>query len=146
MKRKTAAAATALVMTAALSGAAAAPGVAGEDRALHTKRLVLNQISIKQLGHNSLVGADKVRSRATGEVVGYDSLTIKFDAQTDTATVDVALALRGGIIVGRVKAAETSDHFEGRILTGTGKYKGIEGTITGREPTRNVYVTLRYRL
>jgi hypothetical protein len=146
MKKAAAAAAAALATTAALSGAAATPGVATEDRAAHTKRLVLNQIAFTQLGNNSLVGADKVRSRATGKVVGYDSLTITFNPQTATASVDVALALRGGLIVGRVKVEETSEHFEGRILTGTGKYKGIEGTITGREPGRNVYVTLRYRL
>ena len=145
MKSKAAVAAAALAAMAALSGAAAAPGVATEDRALHTKRLVLNQIAFKQLGPNSLVGADKVRSRATGDVIGYDSLTIRNNPAAETATVDVALALRGGLIVGRVTVG-AGNHFEGRILSGTGKYRGIDGTITGREPTRNVYVTLRYRL
>jgi hypothetical protein len=59
--------------------------------------------------------------------------------------IDVAFALKGGVIVGRVSLTEDEERFHGRILKGTGKFNGIEGTITGREG-RNVSVTLHYRL
>ena len=143
--KKSAATAAALVATTVLSGAAVMPGSATEDRAMHTKRLVLHEIASHEVGRYAFAGADTARSRSTHEVVGYDSYTGKFYPATNKVVIDVAFALKGGVIVGRVSLSETEERFHGRILKGTGRYNGIEGTITGREG-RNVYLTMHYRL
>lgn len=154
MKKAVAAAAAALVATSALSGAAAAvPGVATEKErgdAVHTKRFVLHEIASNQLGERTFAGSDKVRSRSSGKLVGFDSYTGKFYPRQDKVVLDVGMALKGGIIVGRVKITDfDSNRFKGRILKGSGKYAGIEGTVTGRQGGQlgeKTYLTLRYHL
>jgi len=150
VKKAAVAAAAALVTTSVLSGAAAVPGAATEERgdAVHTKRFVLHEISSKRIGKRTFAGSDKVRSRSSGEVVGFDSYTGKFYPRQQKVVLDVGMALKGGIIVGRVKVTDfESNRFQGRILKGSGKYAGIEGTATGREaPGGKTYLTLRYHL
>ena len=116
---------------------------------MHTKRLVVREVESQSLGDRTFTGTDRIRSRWSGKVVGYDSYTGKFYQRQEKVVLDMANALKGGIIVTRVTIDDfDSNRFDGRILKGTGKYAGIEGTLEGRtsnDPDK-MYVTLRYHL
>jgi len=119
--------------------------VAADSKAQHVKRLVLHETGGHGLGGNTFVGTDKARSRATNEVVGFDTFTGHFSRATNKVVIHVALALKGGIIVGRVTFDGSQPRFDGRILKGTGKFQGVNGTITGRSTNgKKTFVTLRY--
>ena len=147
MKKSAAAAAAVLVATSVLSGAAVMPGAATEDRSPHTKRFVLHETASHGLGDRTFAGTDKVRSRHSGQLVGFDTFTGKFYPRTNKVVIDTAFALRGGIIVGRLSIHGSDPHFDGPILKGTGNYKGIGGTIEGRlTNSRRTFLTLHYHL
>jgi hypothetical protein len=144
--KKIAAAAVALTTLAGLSSAAVSSSTAAPERAMHTKRFVLNEIASHNLGRYAFAGSDRIRSRGSGEVVGYDSYTGVFDPQAETLRVWVGVALKGGVINVRVNFTE-DNRFAGKILGGTGRYKGIDGTVTGRGVSSDrTFVTLRYTL
>jgi hypothetical protein len=158
--RKSVVAVVALVGATALSGAAVLPGTAALPRTAtagshtsdsaavtYSKRFVLHEVSSHNLGRFNFAGVDKVKSRHSGEVVGYDSFTGEFFPSENKVVIDVAVALKGGIIVGRVHGSGNFDTFQGRILKGTGKYKNIRGIISGRSAGGNkTFVKLIYRL
>ena len=149
--KKSAIAVAALVglttLTAATSAPAAAPADSSAAQATHTRRFVLHETASHNVGKRAFVGTDNARSPRTHKIVGYDSTTGHFDPKTTVVTVQVALALKGGIIVGRVKGVfETSPVIlHGPITKGSGKYVGIKGDITARlTDSRKTFVTLRY--
>ena len=112
-----------------------------------TKRLVLKEIAGANLGRFSFAGTDRIRSRATNDVRGFVSYTGVFNPQTQTVRIFAGLALQGGVIFGRVMLTEESDRFTGRITGGSGKYRGITGTITGRSVGENrTFLNLHYEL
>ena len=150
--KKSAVAAAALVGASALTGSVVAPGSATTAAPqMHTKRMVLHQTAAHSVGKFTFTGTDVVKSRAR-KIIGYDAITGKFYPKKGKVVIDVAFALRGGIIVARVShkgPAPDVIKFEGPILKGSGKFKGIEGTITARSPADNdekTFVTLRYHL
>ena len=145
--KKSVVAAAALVGASALTGSAVLPGSATTAAPeMHTKRLVLTQSDEHNVGGGAaFVGSDTVRSESSREIVGYDAITGKFYPKQEKFVVQIALALKGGIIVGRVSAKGEVREFDGRILKGTGKYKGIDGTIHGRFSRQKVHLTLHYR-
>ena len=144
--KKSVVAAAAMVGVSALTGSAVLPGSATTAAPeMRTKRLVLTQSEERNLGRTAFVGSDTVRSESSGEIVGYDAITGKFYPKQEKFVVQLALALKGGIIVGRVSAKGEVREFDGRILKGSGKYKGIEGTIHGRFSRQKVHLTLHYQ-
>jgi hypothetical protein len=149
--KKSALAVAALVglttLTATTSAPAAAPADSSAVQADHTRRFVLHETASHNVGRFSFVGTDNVRSRRTHNIVGYDLFTGHFDRTTKVGTVQVAVALKGGIIVGRIKGSfETNPVIlHGPITKGSGKYVGIEGNITARLTNSNkTFVTLAY--
>jgi hypothetical protein len=146
MGRTAIAAAAALVGLTGLSGAAIVPAT-GAGGGAHTRHLVLHETGSHQLNENAFVGTDKARSARTGDVVGFDSFTGRFFPAKHRVVIQVALALKGGIIVGRVSFGSEQRRFEGPILKGTGKYRGVDGSITGRFRAHDrTTVTLHYTL
>lgn len=144
--KRSAVAAVALVGASVLTGSAVVPGSATSAAPeMHTKRLVLGQSKERDVGKFTFVGSDIVRSRASGDVVGFDSITGRFYPKKQRFVVQIGLALKGGIIVGRVSGGESRE-FDGRILKGSGKYSGVQGTIHGRFTRERVHLTLRYHL
>jgi hypothetical protein len=97
------------------------------------------------------VGTDEVRKN--GEVIGYNALTGRFVQSRNQVVVRVGVALRGGVIMGRVTADEPQEGeaivFRGPILGGSGRYDGIRGRIVARIPADDTegraHVTLRWR-
>jgi len=144
--KKIAAAVVALVTVAGLTSASVSSSTAAPDRTTHTKRFVLKEIASHDLGKNAFAGADRVRARASHKVVGFDSYTGRFHPKSGTVTIWVGIALSGGVIDGRVLFTDENS-FTGRIVGGSGKYKGVRGTIRGRSADHGrTFVTLRYRL
>jgi hypothetical protein len=146
MKKTAAAAAGGLVTVAALTGAATQVGLATADSAAeHTKRYVVKEVASQQLSENRFAGSERIKSKRTREVVGYDSYNGKYYPAKDKVVAQVGIVLKGGVIVGRVHSSGNA--FKGRILKGSGKYAGIEGTITRRDKGNDrAIVVLRYRL
>ena len=76
--KNVATASAALLMVGTLAGAfalpsSASPSAPSAERAMHTKRLVIVETAGQGVGPNSFVGTDRIRSRSTHKVVGYDS-------------------------------------------------------------------------
>ena len=145
-KRSALASIAALTAVALVPGSGVLLGSAAGDSPTQTKRLVARSTGEHDTGRTFL-GTDKVRSRSSGRVVGFDSFTGRLFPARRSAAVQVAVALDGGIIVFRASLTEPSHRFRGPILRGTGAYSGIEGAVTGRstEGVRTFY-TLHYRL
>jgi hypothetical protein len=134
--------AAAVLATGALAGAGAMPA-AGDSKA-QTMHLVSRDIDSHSLGKHTFAGA--AVDRHAGHIVGYDTFTGHFYPKQQRADIWDAIALRNGTIsvVVHVDASQEVQH--GRILGGTGKYKGISGTIStraGRNPDKT-FITLTY--
>lgn len=144
---KTLAASAALLTATTLAGAAVLPGAATAQSTVHTTKLVLNETASHDVGKNSFVGTDRARSAETGKVVGFDTVSGRFNRKTHEASLDVALAVKGGLIIGHVTLNESDPRFTGTITSGTGAFEGISGTIKGRQAGHGkTFVTLRWEL
>lgn len=132
--KKSVVAALALASATAFTGASAAPATppTAETQAAHTLRWQLAETGSKQVAPNAYVGTDVIRSARTGKIVGYDSSTLRFFLKANRARIQLAAAVKGGILVYAVHSRITLDDvvFHGRVLRGTGKFAGAEGTVT----------------
>lgn len=122
------------------------PDSATAQMSTHTKRFVLHETAAHDIGKYSSAGTDRLRSRATHDVVGFSTFTGHYFLKQDKAVFLGALALRGGIINVRVTFHGYDAHFRGPIPGGTRVYQGIPGTVFGRQPSERGVVTLRYTL
>ncbi|HSS67600.1 MAG TPA: hypothetical protein VLK34_03545 [Nocardioidaceae bacterium] len=68
-----------------------------------------------------------------GKVVGYDTISGTFEPSTQTTTIFVAVARKGGILYGKIGATGPSTDFTGKVTGGSGDYKGATGTISTHE-------------
>jgi hypothetical protein len=144
--KKAAVAAAALVGVTAFTGASVAPAATPSPavKAAHTLRWMLTETASHNVAKNGFVGTDVIRSIRTGKIVGYDSTTGVFFPKTHAARIQVAASVNRGILVGQVHGRFTSNDvvFHGRILRGTGKFAGAEGTITAQPRGSNGQRTL----
>ena len=148
--KKLALSAAAVLAATTMTGAAVVPAmvpVAGEAK-IHIKRLVSRDIASHPLSNHTFAGA--AVDRNDGHIVGYESFTGHFYPKQDRAVVWDSFALRDGTITALVRVKSFSDHVHrGRILNGTGKYKGATGTIKARPAPRNAdktFITLKFHL
>ena len=136
-----------MVGVSAVSGAAALPGSAVADSTTHTKKLVLHETASHRVGKNGAVGTDVARAVSSHAIVGYDSYSARVYPKQQRLVFQVALSLKGGIIVSRLSLMQDETQTTGLILTGTGKYRGIDGTMNVRTTQQGqVYATLHYQL
>ena len=147
--RVLAVAAAVAVTVSGLAGAAASPGSTSRtsDRAVHIVKLVGHARGDVDLGNNRFAATDVVR--AHGKVVGYEVGSGRFFPKQEKIVIRGALALKGGTILTRVTQDSLSDdfHFSGPILGGSGKYKGVKGTVRSHSAATNndiTFLTLRY--
>jgi hypothetical protein len=143
MKKKLALTAVAGLVATALTGASAvsAPGAAK----MHSKRLVSTDIRSHSLGPKTFAGV--AVDRHAGNVVGYDTFTGHFYPRQNRAIIWDTLSLKNGSISVVVQFKANATLNTGRITHGSGKYKGIDGTVTARTAPHNPdksYVTLTY--
>jgi hypothetical protein len=134
--KRTLIAAIALAGATAVTGASAVPAapLATDAKAAHTLKWRLTETASRDIGKTHFVGTDVIRSARTLKIVGYDSTTGVYFPTTNSARIQVAAAVKGGILVGAVRADFDSPTpvFHGRILRGTGKFAGATGTITAK--------------
>jgi hypothetical protein len=144
---KTAIAAAALAGATALTGASVSSSAAPstEAKAAHVFKWSVRPLAEHQTGDNSFTQSEVVRSRRTHKIVGYDALRGRFYPAKDMVKIHVAFALKGGIIVARGHLDfNVTDAFHGTVVSGTGKFKGITGTMTARDQANDsTFVTLR---
>jgi hypothetical protein len=143
MKKLALTAVTGLAATA-LTAALVVPAVG--DTKVHTKRLVSRDLASHALGARTFAGV--AVDRHAGHIVGYDTFTGHFYPKLDRGDIWDSIALKNGTISLVVHFKGPSPTvFTGRILNGTGKYKGIDGTVTARPAPHNpdkTYLTLTY--
>ena len=150
--RTTAAGAAVLLGLSTLGGAAALSQASASSAPgdWHVKHFVSKSIRETDT-KTGFVGTEVARSH--GKVIGYDSLSGRFFPKRNRVVIRVGVALRGGVIMGRLSAdapAEDEDiRFTGPILGGAGFYHGISGRITAvvhaNDPEDRAFVTLRWR-
>jgi hypothetical protein len=147
--KRTAIAAVALAGATALTGASVSSSAtpSTETRSAHVISWKLHELTNYQVGDNAFTGTDVIRSRKTHKVLGYNAGTAKFLPAQNVLKLDIAFAVKGGLIVVRMSGDfDESDVFTGRVLSGTGDFKGISGTVTARSQPSNdavTFVTLR---
>ena len=144
---KKTAAALLLMTVPALAGAGVLQDTATAGTTTHTKRLVLHEQVSHRVAKYDYVGTDQVRSRATHDIVGYDSFTGHFDPEAKRAVVQAGFSFKGGVVVIRAHFVGDGPKFRGRILSGSGAYSGISGTVHGRDAGHGkTFLTMTYTL
>jgi hypothetical protein len=126
-------AATALLLAAvpAIAGAAATHQPATAATSTHTKHLMLHVTAAASIDQRHFVGTERVRSRVSGKVVGFDSFN--GHVLSDRVVYQTALTFKGGILLTRVHTVGTSPtKYVGRVIGGTGVYQGATGTVFGQ--------------
>jgi hypothetical protein len=137
MRRIACAAAILLAMLVAVPSTAA-PVSETREKAFrtHTMKLTLRPLEWKEVGSFQVVGAKKVLKRPSGYHSGYASYNLNYNDTRNVAVIQEALAFGSGIIVVRLVDDYDTRGFKGRIVRGTGSYRGIEGRVTGRNTNR----------
>jgi hypothetical protein len=138
------AAVTALVTGVGGAAATSVPASGAPD--VHVRHFIATQIGRDhQTGRASFVSSE-VERRHNGQVIGTDSITGRFYLKRGIVKIYVAVAWKGGALIIRGHATENTP-FKGRIVRGTGKYAGAEGTVTTRDlGHRRTAVTVTYML
>jgi len=147
-----AAAALLLVAAPAVAGAAAtqetsvAVASTTATSTIHTKRLLLHVTAGHSFDQSHFAATERVRSRATGKVVGFD--TFSGHVVSDGTVFQTAFAFKGGILLTRVHSVGAAPaRYAGRVIGGTGAYRGATGTVRGRAVSReDTRFNIRYQL
>jgi hypothetical protein len=91
-------------------------------------------------------GQDEIDRNKAGTIIGFDVINGKFDPATHSAKGWVAFSTRGGVLYGRLKFSN-GPITTGTVTGGTGRFKGVSGTIYGKSlnsaGTRTA-VTIKY--
>jgi hypothetical protein len=104
-----------------------APALASAPQ-VHHMRFVAVQSSQHKVSQYGFVAVEKDRRR--GVLVGYDTLSGRFDPDTQTVRVHVAVARFGGLLF--VSGRVTQDGaFTGNVTGGTNFFQGMSGTANG---------------
>jgi hypothetical protein len=123
------------LLTGASVGSPAAPSP--EAKTAHVLKWKWHLLAGHQLGlSQSVVETEVIRSRRTNKIIGYTSHSLRF-GNTHGTQIQAAAAVRGGIIVGRLHAPAGVNVLTGRVVSGTGKFKGITGTWTFRQTRKD---------
>jgi hypothetical protein len=93
----------------------------------HHLKFVAIQTGSHGVGPRSFVGTDV--NRHHGKVVGYDTISGKFNRHTHKAFLRVALSRKGGLLFGQLTISGQSGHFTGKVTGGRGRFSGATGTI-----------------
>jgi hypothetical protein len=141
-KRQIAVGIASTATVAAGLGVATTIDTASAAAKVHTLKFVAVGTGSHNTGNNTFVGTDVERHHGT--VVGYDTLSGKFNINTHKVFIRVAVARKGGLLYAHLTQNQSGD-FAGRVTGGAGRFKGARGTVTGHSgPHNKTFVTLRY--
>jgi hypothetical protein len=135
--------ASAATVATGLGVATTVDGASAAARVHHLKFVAIG-IAEHRVGPRSFVGTEV--NRHHGKVVGYDTLSGKFNFHTQSAFVRVALSRKGGLLFGQANVAESGGHFTGKITGGRGRFSGARGTVRGFSPQHSdkTFIRIRY--
>jgi hypothetical protein len=133
--------ATGLGVATTVDGASAT-AQAPSAKAHHLKFVVVS-LADHGTGRYTFVGTDV--NRHQGKVVGYDTVSGKFNIHTGKAFLRVAVSRKGGLLFAHVTVPE-SGHFTGKVTGGRGRFSGATGTVRGFSPkhSNKTFVRVRY--
>lgn len=135
--------ASAAVLTAGVG--ATVSTTASADSESHTLKFVAIQGPSTNPTRTTFMANEVEKSN--GKVVGFDTISGRFNPKTQSLTIFVAFSRAGGLLYARLTGTGTS--FHGRVTGGAGAYRGAEGTITAHSASQNsnrTYVTVHYHL
>lgn len=138
MKKLALAAVSALVATA-LTGAAVVRASGGTT--VHTKRFVSHPRDFSNLARNTFGGTDV--DRHAGHTVGYDGWLRRVHHKTLVVSQE-SFALKDGTITVVLRGKNGGSRAAGQIVNGTGKYKGINGTVAARKSYTHLTFTYHF--
>jgi hypothetical protein len=109
----------------------------------HHLKFVVDSIAQHETGPRTFVGTEV--NRHHGKVVGYDTLSGKFNLHTHRALIRVAVSRKGGLLFAHVTVGESSP-FTGKVTGGRGRFSGARGTLRGFSPKHGnkTFVRVRY--
>ncbi|HEY2305702.1 MAG TPA: hypothetical protein VGI05_07470 [Streptosporangiaceae bacterium] len=79
-------------------------------------------------------GSQETDVNSTGKTIGFDDVYIMITGP-NSATANVALDIKGGLLYGVVTTTDMGKTFSGKVTGGTGAFKGATGTITAKAIT-----------
>jgi hypothetical protein len=128
--------ATGLGVATTVDGASAATQV-------HHLKFVVVPTASHGTGHGTFVGTDV--NRHHGKVVGYDTISGKFNFHTHKAFIRVAISRKGGLLFAHVTLGDHGP-FTGKVTGGRGRFSGASGTVRGFDPkhSNKTFVRVRY--
>ncbi len=130
---------TGLVVLTATDGSASAA------RQNHVLTVSVRTVGSSQLGDRYLVESDKVTRN--GKTIGYTANSCTFDFAAGLAHCLVTMARPQGQLRAKVTVNAETNQIQGRVVGGTGAYRGATGTVTGGngpQPGTQV-ITLRWQ-
>jgi hypothetical protein len=83
---------------------------------------------------------------SAGKIIGFDVIYVAFNPRTHRPSGGVTLDTNGGFLYGTLKFTQ-NPVTHGTVTGGTGKFKGVTGTITGRSLNKSgtrTAVTISY--
>jgi hypothetical protein len=124
-------------------GVATAVDTASATTKVHHMKFVTIPTGGHSPGPRTFVGTEV--NRHHGKVVGYDTLSAKFNVHTHKAFVRVAISRKGGLLFAQATVGE-SGHFTGKVTGGRGRFSGARGTLQGFDPkhSNKTFVRIRY--
>ncbi len=114
---------------------------------LHTLKFISVTKSTLPLSATSIAQQDTDVTKA-GKVIGFDMLNLTFNPRTGKGSGHFAFDTRGGFIDGTLRLVSASKT-TGRLTGGTGKFRGVSGSLVARSLNRagtRTAVTITYRL
>jgi hypothetical protein len=84
-------------------------------------------------------------NRHHGKIVGYDTLSGRFNFYTEKAFLRVALSRKGGLLFAHVTVGDHGP-FSGKVTGGRGRFSGARGTVTGFQAkhSNKAFIRIRY--
>jgi hypothetical protein len=140
VRRSIVAAGAAIVL--ATTGALALPALASAHNASTTLKFTAvtnNAVAFT----TSTGGSQETDVNSTGKTIGFD--VVYFTVRGNSATVNAAFDIKGGLLYGRVTTTNGGKTFTGKVTGGTGTFKGATGTITAKTlPRHKTAITIIY--
>jgi hypothetical protein len=133
MRIRTSIAAEGAAVVLGTTGALVLPAVASAHSASTT--LKFTAVTNKSVSFTSTTnGNQETDVNSTGKTIGFDDVYVMITGP-NSATVNVALDIKGGLLYGMVTTTDMGKTFSGKVTGGTGAFKGATGTITAKTIT-----------
>jgi hypothetical protein len=118
-----------LLLGSGLVALTASDGAASASGRQHQLTITVHPLDSTQVGEKHLIESDQATK--DGKTVGYTANSCTFDFAAGVAHCLVTLARPQGQLRAKVTVDAQNNVAEGRIVGGTGAYRGASGTVSG---------------